>query len=62
MHDLLREDRAWLREHTETWHDGEGQFKHIKYCVFCHYSQSHGHGENCLLTRLDSTTSEGSES
>jgi hypothetical protein len=54
MHDLLREVRAWLHEHVEIWHDGEGQFQHIRYCTFCSYSQSHGHGEKCLLTRLES--------
>lgn len=54
MHDLLGEVRSWLLEHTETWHYGEGQFQHIKYCNFCSYSQAHGHGDNCLLTRLDS--------
>jgi hypothetical protein len=33
---------------------GSVPFNNIWYCVFCHYSQSHGHGETCIILRLDS--------
>lgn len=62
MHDLLADVRAWLRQHVETWRNGENKgFEHIQYCAFCSYSREHGHGENCLLARLESVTKPGAD-
>jgi hypothetical protein len=53
MYDLLRDIRNALTT-VPIFHDGDGQFKHIKYCTFCSYSKTHGHGENCIISRLNS--------
>lgn len=52
MHDLLRDAKAAI-ESKPYWHFGQGQFSDIAYCDYCHYSQSHGHGENCVVARLE---------
>lgn len=53
MHDLLRDAKTAL-ESKPYWHFGTGQFSHISYCDYCGYSQSHGHGEQCVIKRLES--------
>ncbi len=32
------------------------KFSHIKYCLYCHYAISHGHGADCLLLRMNVAT------
>lgn len=60
MHDLLRDASTELFRHG-IWFAGSGQFKHILYCSYCHYSQTHGHGENCIIVRLNSALETGAE-
>jgi hypothetical protein len=38
---------------VEYWHHGTGQFANIEYCDFCGYSKTHGHGQQCIITRLN---------
>lgn len=56
MHDLLASCKSAL-EQSPVWQAGTGQFENIKYCRYCHYSFAHGHGPDCLLTRLERATS-----
>jgi hypothetical protein len=53
MHDLLKDALAALQR-KPYWHFGEGSFSHILYCDYCGYSQSHRHGESCIVKRLES--------
>lgn len=53
MHDLLRDAKAAIFQH-DIWKYGDHQFSHILYCQYCHYSQTHGHGDNCITVRLQS--------
>lgn len=53
MHDLLADSLKALQE-KPYWHFGDGQFSNISYCDYCGYSQSHGHGEKCVIPRLES--------
>lgn len=53
MWDLLSDVRNSLHQ-VEYWHNGEGDFANIEYCDFCSYSKSHGHGQQCIITRLNS--------
>lgn len=61
MHDLLRDAKAALYQH-DIWRHGETEgFEHILYCRYCHYSQSHGHGDSCLIVRLDAAVTPDGE-
>jgi len=50
--DLVRDARTALGM-VEYWHHGTGQFANIEYCDFCSYSKTHGHGQQCIITRLN---------
>lgn len=52
VQDLLIDIRKAL-ETMKVFERGSVPFNNIWYCVFCHYSQDHGHGDKCILTRLD---------
>lgn len=52
MHDLLHDVQSKLEGHIDVWRAGDPPFGHIQYCRFCHYSQSHGHGDDCIIKRL----------
>lgn len=52
MHDLLKVAYQALLQ-NEVWRWGEAPFQKIKYCRYCSYSQDHGHGDNCVLARLE---------
>lgn len=56
MHDLLADVRQALND--DVWKRGEHDgLKNIYYCRYCSYSQSHGHGEDCIIPRLEAATS-----
>lgn len=56
MHDLLRDSLAAFREQG-IWKTGD-TFVHIQYCKYCHYNQTIGHGEQCVIARLERATQE----
>lgn len=51
MHDLLK--KAYDALNVDVFQPGHGDFKHINYCRYCHYSMAHAHGPDCLLTQLE---------
>lgn len=54
MWDLLRDARKALAMVGDgLYHNGQNQFKHIRYCRLCSYSQAHGHGDNCIITKIN---------
>jgi len=52
MWDLIRDARTALARQN-IWHKGEGDFCDTLYCDYCSYSQQHGHGQTCIITRLN---------
>ena len=54
-HDMLAECKKFI-ESAGIFQYGIGSFAHIQYCKFCHYSMSHGHGDKCLIVRLERAT------
>jgi hypothetical protein len=61
MHNLLKDAKYALFQ-NDIWHRGTAEgFTHILYCRYCHYSQSHGHGDHCIVVRLGSAVDGGSE-
>lgn len=51
MHDLLR--KAYDALNVDVFQPGQGDFKHILYCRYCHYSTAYAHGTDCLLAQLE---------
>lgn len=51
MHDLLMKAHDALN--VDVFRPGifPGQ-KEINYCRYCHFSEAHGHGEECILRQL----------
>lgn len=57
MHDLLVDSLRAIKS-TPIWEFGGAKgFEHILYCRHCHYSKEHGHGETCVVARLERATS-----
>lgn len=52
MHDLLKDAYNALLKNP-IHHNGDGQFSHIRYCRYCSYSSSHGHDEDCVVSKLE---------
>lgn len=51
MHDLLLKAHDALN--VDVFKPGWiPEFTHIKYCRYCHYSEAHGHGDQCILVQL----------
>lgn len=59
MHDLLK--AAYDALNLDVWRPGTTpEFRHINYCKYCHYSESHGHVKTCLLEQLNRVTGSAS--
>lgn len=57
VHDLLVESLRVIKQ-APMWEFGKHKgFEHIQYCRHCSYSLSHGHGEGCIVVRLERATS-----
>ena len=52
MWDLLRDARKALAVQY-MWRRGSGDFANTLYCVYCSFSRQHGHGQTCIITRLN---------
>lgn len=51
MHDLLLKAHDALN--VEVFRPGKWPgFTSINYCRYCHYSEAHGHGNECVLIQL----------
>ena len=57
---LLEEARDKLAADAFQPGDTDG-FRHINYCRHCHYSESHGHGDDCIISRIDRYLATGGE-
>jgi hypothetical protein len=52
FNELMRAAHAALD--VDVWQPGQFPgFTHILYCRYCHYSQEHGHGKDCILKQLE---------
>lgn len=53
MHDLLRDAQAALLKNPVYEKGKDPRFANISYCRYCDYSAGHGHGETCVILRLE---------